>query len=529
MLQKGFIPTQIADSFAISSGGATMYRNRIKKYVKDGMTEKQAEKQAWLDFQEITETNQQSARPDLISQQQANPLGRLILAFANTPMQYMRIMKKSARDLKNGRGDAKTHISRIVYYGAIQSFIFAALQSALFSVIGSEDEDEINEKQDRILNTMIDSWLRGMGYGGSALSSIKNTLIEYFKQRDKDLDEDYNTRSDHAYTIIQALNFSPPIGSKIRKLYSAIQTEKFNRDLMLERGFTLDNPAWSAVGNLVEAVTNIPLGRLSNKMNNIDNAINSDIEAWKRVALIMGWNTWDLDVKDPDIEKLKTDIKERKKEERKEQKLREKYPDKTDIEIEEILKSKEIFDLNKEEQVDILENLGLSEEEINSLDKEQSRVDKIIDLYKESNENKEIINSKSIDKETEEIKEDEIEVDLKKKSKQIFDLNKKEQVKILEANNLNSKDFPKEQNRVDKIMELYNENPNKIDSTLNAIENYVPTKWEKRSIDIYSMTKTEQINLLISFGYPKYKIKRLKYEEDRVNEILKIEKRKESK
>jgi hypothetical protein len=36
-LRLGFLPTQIADSFAIASGGATFYRNRIKKYMKEGM------------------------------------------------------------------------------------------------------------------------------------------------------------------------------------------------------------------------------------------------------------------------------------------------------------------------------------------------------------------------------------------------------------------------------------------------------------------------------------------------------------
>jgi hypothetical protein len=38
LLQKGFLPTQIMDSFAISAGGATFYRNRINKYIKEGMT-----------------------------------------------------------------------------------------------------------------------------------------------------------------------------------------------------------------------------------------------------------------------------------------------------------------------------------------------------------------------------------------------------------------------------------------------------------------------------------------------------------
>jgi hypothetical protein len=38
LLQKGFLPTQIMDSFAISAGGATFYRNRINKYIKEGMS-----------------------------------------------------------------------------------------------------------------------------------------------------------------------------------------------------------------------------------------------------------------------------------------------------------------------------------------------------------------------------------------------------------------------------------------------------------------------------------------------------------
>ena len=110
------------------------------------MTQQEAEKQAFLDFQESTEESQQSARPDRISQQQRSPLGRLILAFANTPMQYARIMNKAARDLVNGRGDAKTHISKIAYYGVVQGILFTALQSALFATMGDED-DEAKERK----------------------------------------------------------------------------------------------------------------------------------------------------------------------------------------------------------------------------------------------------------------------------------------------------------------------------------------------------------------------------------------------
>jgi len=446
LLKIGFLPTQIADSFAISAGGATFYRNRINKYVKDGMTQKQAEKQAFIDFQEITEVSQQSARPDLISQQQADPLGRLILSFQNTPMQYGRIMNKAFRDLVNGRGDSKTHVSKIAYYGVIQGILFTALQSALFATWGDEDDEEKNKKKQRMLNGIVDSWLSTFGYGGKAVSTVKNTMVEYQKQRAKDFDDKFFTKPDHTYTILTALSFSPPIGSKLRKIYSSIQTEKYNRDIMKERGFKVDNPAFSAIGNVIEAVTNIPLGRLSNKLLNLDNALDSRNETWQRVALLLGWNTWDLGIKDQDIEALGENIKERKKQEKKIEKIKNKYPDK-------------------------------SQEEINVLVIEQ----------------------------------------------QVFDLNKREQERILTQNGLNAKNYKLEKDRVDAIMKLRNKNPEKIDKQISDVENYKPSKSEQREIDLFKMNKSEQVNLLINLGLSPSEIKKLKYEEDRVKKIIQLE------
>ena len=307
LLKKGFLPTQLADSFAIASGGATFFRNKVKALVKEGMTQEQAEKQAFLAFQETTEVSQQSARPDMISQQQASPLGRLILSFQNTPMQYARIMNKAARDLVNGRGDTKTHLSKIAYYGVAQSILFGALQSALMASMGDDEEDDFDKKKERILNGMIDSVLSGIGYGGKAVSTVKNSIREYIKQKDK------GWNADHTYTILSLLSFSPPIGSKLRKIYGSIQTKQFNQGVFTRRGLTLDNPAWSGIGNVVEGVTNIPLGRIAQKMLNIDNAMDDSNSFFERTALLLGWNTWDLGIKDPDIEAVKTEIKEEKK------------------------------------------------------------------------------------------------------------------------------------------------------------------------------------------------------------------------
>ena len=345
LLKKGFTPTQIADSFAISMGGSTFYRNRIKKYVKDGMSQKDAEIKAWLDFQEITEVNQQSARPDMISQQQASPLGRLILAFQNTPMQYARIMNKAARDLVNGRGDYKTHVSKIAYYGIVQGIIFGALQSALYASLGEDEEEEFDKKKERILNQMVDSWLTGIGYGGKAIGTIKNTIMKYLEQRDKGF------RSDHAYTLLTLLSFSPPIGSKLRKVYSSIKTEEFNRGVFSKRGFSLDNPIWSGVGNVVEGVTNIPLGRISNLMLQADNAMDPAHDWWQRVALLLGQNTWDLGIQDPDIEAAKLEVKEERKIEREKERLRKKAEKEEDKKQEEEAKIEENKEKSKKDGV----------------------------------------------------------------------------------------------------------------------------------------------------------------------------------
>jgi hypothetical protein len=38
---------------------------------------------------------------------------------------------------------------------------------------------------------------------------------------------------------------------------------------------------------------------------------------WQRIALVMGWNKWDLGIKDTEIQEAREKVKEEKKEERK--------------------------------------------------------------------------------------------------------------------------------------------------------------------------------------------------------------------
>ena len=311
ILKLGFTPTQIADSFAIAAGGATFLINRTKTYIKQGMSRADAEAQAFEDFTSRANESQQSSDPSLISKQQASILGRFILAFQNTPMQYARLMKKAGVDLIKGRGDWKTNVSRIVYYGAIQNIIFASLQSALFALAFAGDDDDNEELKDkkieRLGNTVVDSLLRGTGIYGAVIATAKNIAIEFWKQDQK------GYKADHAYTLLAFANISPPIGSKMRKLYSATQTRKFNKEIMESMGVTINNPILPAVGTGVEAFTNIPLGRVITKVNNAKEALNEENAIWQRMALIMGWNTWDVGVKNLKVEEARRINKVRKK------------------------------------------------------------------------------------------------------------------------------------------------------------------------------------------------------------------------
>ena len=295
ILQAGFLPTQMADSFAIATGGATFYRNRVKTYLKQGLTEAEANEKAFVDFRETAEESQQSSRPDRISSQQAGPLGRTILAFANTPAQYARLTKKAASDIINGRGDLKTNLSKLAYYGAVQNLIFNFLQQAVFALaFGDDDEENEKKKQEKYLgvaNGMADGFLRGIGVAGAITATLKNALIKIIKESEK-------ARPDYAETaIVQLLGISPPVQSKTQKIRSALKSYEWNKDEMKEKGFSLDNPAYLAAANVISAGFNVPLDRIVKKVDNIKNSTQDEVSMLNRIMLLAGWSDWQLGIK----------------------------------------------------------------------------------------------------------------------------------------------------------------------------------------------------------------------------------------
>ena len=423
LLNKGFVFTRIADSFAIASGGATYYRNQLEAYVKSGMSKESAEKQAYEDFYAIAETNQQSSNPSKISQQQASAAGRVILAFGNTPMQYNRIIKKATQDLVAGRGDYKSHLSKIAYYAGMQNFIFNALQNALFAEAFGEDEGEESAtmagKQARIADGMTDSLLRGVGIQGAAVSAVKDALVTIYKENNKE-----KGTPKYEKAIDDLLGFSPPISSKIRKVRGGLRTFSWNSKKIKDEGFNLNNPAYLASANIISGFTNIPTDRAIKKINNMRNVFSSNSEAWQKVALTMGWSTWDVGLPYYGLEgedKEQTPVKA--------------FENKVD-ELKKTTTSKQ--------QKQTLLDLGVSRSELKKYKYEEDRVKKIIELEKKYKNNPKTKDSL---------------VEVNKRKTVIFAENKPTQVATLLKLGLSKDEIKKlkyEKDRVAKIIELQN-------------------------------------------------------------------------
>ena len=351
LLELGFLPTQIGDNIAIATGGAAYYRNTVNKYVKQGMSVKEAEAAAFTDFQDITQSTQQSARPDMVSMQQASVLGKVILNFQNVTSQFNRLGKKAFQDIYNRRitkpnsTQMQSDISnaaRITYYFAVQNMIFYTLQTALFAMMFDDDEEDNNnlflKKRERLINGSIDSVLRGTGVMGGVVATLKNVAIAFARQRD------VNYNPDESAVVVEALNLSPVIGIKARQIVNAEKTLNYNKKVIDEmETFDIDNPQWSAATNYVQTFTNLPLNRLYNKTQNVRQALNNQNSTWERSLMFLGWSQYNLDIKNQKMEDIKADIKVKTKIESKEKAILKKEEKKKE-------KEKVIIDQVKEEK-----------------------------------------------------------------------------------------------------------------------------------------------------------------------------------
>jgi hypothetical protein len=268
LLDKGFIITRIMDSLAIASGGATFFINRkaaMQKRVNPETgklyTESEADAKAFEDFYAIAEETQQSSNPSKISQQQASIAGRVLLSFQNVTMQFNRKTKKSILDfVKRRRKPGMTqresdmsNLSSVMYYVGMQNLIFHSLQQALFGMLFEGDEEEEKGRVASVANSMLDSLLYGLGFGGAGIATIKNLVMRMY-------DETQKKSPDYEDPLWDIFDVSPVIDSKIRKLRQAAKSFSWNMKEIKRRGWSLDNPAYLAISQIISAAFNSPYG-----------------------------------------------------------------------------------------------------------------------------------------------------------------------------------------------------------------------------------------------------------------------------
>ena len=126
------------------------------------------------------------------------------------------------------------------------------------------------------------------------VSVLKNTILDLYERSGRD-------RPEYADSWQTLLQFSPAIKSKFSKLKQAgwYFDSKKRRQEIVDKGFSLDNPAYEATAKVISATTNIPLDRLFNKYHNLQNVVADDTETWERIASFFGWPAWQLESSGP--------------------------------------------------------------------------------------------------------------------------------------------------------------------------------------------------------------------------------------
>ena len=382
MIQFGFKPTQMADSFAITLGGTPFYMNRIKTYEKE-MSKSEAENKAWIDFLELTQESQQSSQMDRVSNIQTGLMGRLIFSFNNTPFQMSRLQKKAALDLINNRGDRKANVSKLGYYAFVQSTLFYGMQQAFYSSFMGPDDEDLSEAQklekytdfekrvDMIGTSVFQGILTGSGLPGKVATTLYNTGKAVNKQYNK------GYAGKEFYPILkEILAISPTLGSKANRLnryWNSLIYSDFTKTGKAVKNtysdFDPQNPNTIAYLGMIGTITNLPLDRIVAKMDNIQTALDSNRENWQRVAAAFGTPQYQTQTSEQNVrdrEKVLQDfyVKTVPKRER---------------------DSISARDLTKIEQQTLIEDLGITNREVKYVTDEDERVNFILKRAKEKN------------------------------------------------------------------------------------------------------------------------------------------------
>lgn len=254
----------------------------------------ESESKAFRDFMFKTNESQQSSRPERISQEQATRGGRFFLMFANTQMQYSRVMKKVRNRIKKGIGNKLENYARYGYYAVVAHALFNAVQQLTFLVPFIGDDDEEREKYAYSVNGYSDSVLRGLGLRGQYISFVKNFILGQF---DVNIITNADPKARRKPLIEGLTKIAPPLDAKYRRIK---QLEYFRNKAMqkYKQGYDLDQlgPEYMEMAIQALAVANIPADRVRQLMQNYYNVfdMSADYQAHHRLLMFLGWPDYQI-------------------------------------------------------------------------------------------------------------------------------------------------------------------------------------------------------------------------------------------
>ena len=303
MQKKGYSITKMGDINAIIQGGGPYMTGLYLKNIEAGMDPDTAMQEAFDAFTAKAEETQQSTKPERLGKEQTTRTGKLLLAFANTPMQYNRKMSRALKDFVapgSTPAQKKAAMRTLIYYGGLQNATFTALQKLSFLAmgIGGDDDDKVGPSD--FANGVFDTILRGIGVWGALAASIKNALIA--AANDKDV-------------IKPLIAVSPAIGTKVRHIENTIKDKPAYPK---SDGLFVATDEMYRVASAGNAILNLPTDRVLALIEQANDLFAQDLNFIQKMARLGGWSRWDLkenigaDEKYGDTVKRRAGIKNRK-------------------------------------------------------------------------------------------------------------------------------------------------------------------------------------------------------------------------
>ena len=286
LLSFGYELTKFGDRSAITLGGVPFATGLYMEGLNKGLSKEQALQEAYEQFVAKAEESQQSTRAERLGSEQATPIGKLILSFANTPMQYNRKMSRALKDLAGLRGvntaEAKARKAQagreLLYYGALQNVMFTSLQKIAFAGFGLDSGEE-DERRLGWINSMFNTLLRGSGLIGAMAAAIKDGLIAAYQGDD---------------VVTSALNFSPGIATKLRNFKVAANQKAIypKSELMSD----VDRKTAEAIYRTSAAVTGLglPADKALKLIEQMSDIAASDLNTIEKAFRVAGWERYQL-------------------------------------------------------------------------------------------------------------------------------------------------------------------------------------------------------------------------------------------